>query len=100
MSKINEGYKLHQSHFKFSEDINNYKTTSILQNESVQKNPLIISHLDQNMKNNLGKSHLILGNNKPNYDTSFNSEFYNKRNLLSKNDKNLENIGKSLHAHN
>ena len=91
---------MRQSNFKFGDDINTYKTTSILQNESVQNNPLIISSLDPNIKSDLRKSHFILGNNRPNYETSFNAEFYDKSKLMPKQDKNLENIGKSLSAHN
>lgn len=91
---------MRQSNFKFGDDINTYKTTSILQNESVQNNPLIISSLDPNIKSDLRKSHFILGNNRPNYETSFNAEFYDKSKLMPKQDKNLENIGKSLRAHN
>ena len=100
-TKINEeGYKLRQSHFKFGDDINNYMTTSMLQNKSVQDNPKIPSVLDQAAKNDLRKSHFNLGNNAPNYETTFNSEFYDKSKLSQNGDKNLDKLGKALRAHN
>ena len=95
-----EGYKLRQSHFKFGDDKNNYMTTSMLQNKIVEENPIIPSILDQAAKNDLRKSHFNLGNNLPNYETTFNSEFYDKSQLQPKDKKVLENIGKSLRAHN
>ena len=100
-TKINEeGYKLRQSHFKFGDDINNYMTTSMLQNKSVQENPKIPSVLDQAAKNDLRKSHFNLGNNPPNFETTFNSEFYDKSKSLPKEDKNFGTMGKMLRSHN
>ena len=100
-TQINEeGYKLRQSHFKFGDDRNNYMTTSMLQNKSVQENPKITSILDQAAKNDLRKSHFNLGNNAPNYETTFNSEFYDKSKLSQNGDKNLDKLGKALRAHN
>ena len=100
-TKINEeGYKLRQSHFKFGDDINNYMTTSMLQNKSVQDNPKIPSVLDQAAKNDLRKSHFNLGNNPPNFETTFNSEFYDKSKSLPKEDKNFGTMGKMLRSHN
>ena len=100
-TKINEeGYKLRQSHFKFGDHINNYMTTSILQNKTVEENPKIPSVLDQEAKNDLRKSHFNLGNNVPNYETTFNSEFYDKTKLLPPKDKNFDDLGKSLRSHN
>ena len=79
-----EGYKLRQSHFKFGDHINNYMTTSMLQNKQVTDNPKIPSTLDTALKNDLRKSHFNLGNNIPNYETTFNSEFYDKSKSLPK----------------
>ena len=53
-------------------------TTSMLQNKQVTDNPKIPSTLDKALKNDLRKSHFNLGNNIPNYETTFNSEFYDK----------------------
>ena len=93
-----EGYKLRQSHFKFGDHINNYMTTSMLQNKQVTENPKVPSTLDQALKNDLRKSHFNLGNNIPNYETTFNSEFYDKSKSLPKKDKNFEDMGKSLRS--
>jgi hypothetical protein len=35
-------------------------------------------HLDENLKNELRKSHFIIGNSNPNYITTFNSQFKDK----------------------
>ena len=75
-------------------------TTSMLQNKTVEENPRIPSVLDQAVKSDLRKSHFNLGNNLPNYETTFNSEFYDKSQLQPKDKKDLENMGKSLRAHN
>ena len=95
-----EGYKLRQSHFKFGDHRNNYMTTTMLQNKSVEENPKIPSILDQAAKNDLRKSHFNLGNNVPNFETTFKSEFYDKSKLSPQKDKNFENMGKSLRSHN
>ena len=93
-------YKLRQSHFKLGDDINNYMTTSMLQNKTMQESPKVISILDQAAKNDLRKSHFNLGNSVPNFETTFNSEYYDKSKSLPKNDKNFENMGKMLRSHN
>ena len=73
-------------------------TTSMLQNKQVTENPKVPSTLDQALKNDLRKSHFNLGNNIPNYETTFNSEFYDKSKSLPKKDKNFEDMGKSLRS--
>ena len=72
----------------------------MIQNKSVEDNPRIPSTLDQEAKKDLRSSHFNFGNNRPNFETTFKSEFYDKSNLLDKEKKDLENIGKSLRAHN
>ena len=72
----------------------------MIQNKSVVDNPRIPSMLDQEAKKDLRSSHFNFGNNRPNFETTFKSEFYDKSNLLDKEKKDLENIGKSLRAHN
>ena len=87
-TQVNEEmYKLRQSHFKLGDDINNYMTTSMLQNKTMQESPKVISILDQAAKNDLRKSHFNLGNSVPNFETTFNSEYYDKSKSLPKNDK-------------
>ena len=72
----------------------------MIQNKSVEDNPRIPSTLDQEAKKDLRSSHFNFGNNRPNFETTFKSEFYDKSNLLEKEKKDLENIGKALRAHN
>ena len=72
----------------------------MIQNKSIEDNPRIPSTLDQEAKKDLRSSHFNFGNNRPNFETTFKSEFYDKSNLLEKEKKDLENIGKALRAHN
>ena len=48
-------------------------------------------HLDENLKNELRKSHFIMGSFTPNYNTTFNCEF-NKKDFV---DNNLNNKNKA-----
>ena len=69
---------LRQSHFKLGDDINKYVTSSMEQSEGIENHKQANAVLDQKARNELRKSHFIFGNFEPNYNTTFQREYYNK----------------------
>lgn len=59
-----------------------------------------VAQLDPNLKNDLRRSHFILGNFEPSYKTVFNSEFYNKSDMNSNDKSKAANIERTLRSHN
>lgn len=71
------------------------------QNKNIEGKPSFsVAQLDPHLKNDLRKSHFILGNFEPSYKTMFQSEFYNKTNLDTNDKKQASNIERSLRSHN
>ena len=62
---------LRQTHFKLGDDINKYQTSSMEQSDGIENHKMDKSKLDQTAKNELRKSHFVLGNFEPNYNTTF-----------------------------
>ena len=52
-------------------------------------------HLDENLKNELRKSHFHFGNNNTSYNTAFQTD-YQKKNPIPNFDKNYENVNKKV----
>ena len=91
---------LRYSHFKLGDDINKYRTSSMDQSEGIENHKLDTGKLDQTAKNELRKSHFVLGNFEPNYNTTFRREFYNKSGSLPKNKTDFFNIERKLRSQN
>ena len=72
----------------------------MLQNKDIENAGRCNPQLDEEAKNDLRRNHFVFGNAKPNFETTFRTEFYDKSNLLPKNDLNSKNIEKMLRAHN
>ena len=72
----------------------------MIQNKDIENAGPCNSTLDQNAKNDLRKSHFNLGHNKPDFETTFKSEYYDKSNMLPKDNGNSKDIEKMLRAHN
>lgn len=90
--------KLRKSHFIFGDDINPYQTTAMIQNKDIENAGKCNSELDEAAKNDLRRNHFVFGNYKPNFETTFRAEYYDKSKLLPKD--NLDDKGKMLRAHN
>ena len=71
----------------------------MIQNKDIENGPKNASTLDENAKNDLRRSHFNLGNNKPDFETTFRAEYYDKSNLLPKDNVDSKNIEKMLRAH-
>ena len=72
----------------------------MLQNKDIENAGRSIPQLDEEAKNDLRRNHFVFGNAKPNFETTFRTEFYDKSKLLPKDDLNSKNIEKMLRAHN
>ena len=72
----------------------------MIQNKDVENAGPSNSVLDEKAKNDLRKSHFILGNNRPNFETTFRAEYYDKSQMLPEDNTNSKNIEKMLRAHN
>ena len=72
----------------------------MIQNKDIENGPKYSSNLDENAKNDLRRSHFNLGNNRPDFETTFRAEYYDKSNLLPKENIDSKNIEKMLRAHN
>ena len=75
-------------------------TTAMTQNKDIEKAGICHPQLEEEAKNDLRRNHFVFGNAKPNFETTFRTEFYDKSNLLPKDDLNSKNIEKMLRAHN
>ena len=91
---------LRYSHFKLGDDKNRYQTSSMEQSEGIENHKMDKSKLDQTAKNELRKSHFVLGNFEPNYNTTFRREYYNKSSSLPKNKTDFFNIERKLRSQN
>ena len=103
---------LRKTHFKLGKYIflnknkgdyaNPYTTSVMEQNKNIENNKRSISvaQLDPKLKEDLRKSHFIMGNFEPNYKTVFQSEYYDKSNPGSNNKVQAHNIERSLRSHN
>ncbi len=92
---------LRRTHFKFGDYKTGYNTSLMEQNKEVENGRArSVAVLDPKVKNDLTRSHFILGNSDSSYSTVFRTEFYNKG--LNKQDKalNSKTIEKSLRSHN
>ena len=72
----------------------------MLQNKDIENAGKCNPQLDEEAKNDLRRNHFVFGNSKPNFETTFRTEFYDKSKLLPKDDLNSKNIEKMLRAHN
>ena len=72
----------------------------MLQNKDIENAGRCNPQLDEEAKNDLRRNHFVFGHSKPNFETTFRTEFYDKSNLLPKDDLNSKNIEKMLRAHN
>ena len=72
----------------------------MIQNRDIENSGPCNSSLDENAKNDLRKSHFNLGNSKPDFETTFHSEYYDKSQMLPKDNINSKNIEKILRSHN
>ena len=72
----------------------------MIQNKDIENNGPCSSSLDENAKNDLRKSHFILGNFEPNYNTTFRREYYDKSNLFPKDNVDFKNIERKLRSQN
>jgi len=91
---------LRQTHFKLGDDIGKYQTSAMEQSEGIENYKMNMGKLDQTAKNELRKSHFVLGNFEPNYNTTFRREFVNKSNSVQRNRPDFFNIERRLRAHN
>ena len=72
----------------------------MIQNKDIENAGKCNPSLDEEAKNDLRRNHFVFGNAKPNFETTFRTEFYDKSGLLPKDDVNSKNIEKMLRAHN
>jgi len=89
-----------KTNFKFGDFKNFYNTTTNDQNKLVENGKAISinNNKESHVKNDLRKSHFILGNFEPNFKTISQTEFYDKSKLQhSSNGKSME---KQLRDHN
>jgi hypothetical protein len=92
---------LRKTHFKFGDFKNSYHTTTSDQNKEIEVGRArSVATLDESVKNDLRRSHFILGNHEPNYNTMFRSEFFNKSDLKDHSMINSKTIEKALRNHN
>ena len=72
----------------------------MIQNKDIETAGRCNPQLDEEAKNDLRRNHFVFGNAKPDFETTFRTEFYDKSKLLPKDDLNSKNIEKMLRAHN
>jgi hypothetical protein len=72
----------------------------MIQNKDIETEGRCNPQLDEEAKNDLRRNHFVFGNAKPDFETTFRTEFYDKSKLLPKDDLNSKNIEKMLRAHN
>ena len=75
-------------------------TTAMIQNKDIETAGRCNPQLDEEAKNDLRRNHFVFGNAKPDFETTFRTELYDKSKLLPKDDLNSKNIEKMLRAHN
>ena len=91
---------LRHTHFKLGDDINKYQTSSMEQSEGIENHKMDPGNLDQTAKNELRRSHFVLGNFAPNYNTTFRREYYDKSSSMPKNKVDFFNIERKLRTQN
>ena len=74
---------LRKTHFKLGDYVNPYQTSNMEQSRNIQSAGYRAVSLDQNVKNELRKSHFIFGNNEPNYNTTSNQTYYDKTKIFN-----------------
>ena len=70
------------------------------QSEGIENYKSPPATLDENLKNELRKSHFVLGNFAPNFNTSFRREYYDKSKMLPKNGTEFSKIERKLRSQN
>ena len=81
---MGDGVTLRQSHFQLGNDPNAYQTTSMAQSDGIENIGPCKTSLDENVKNELRKSHFVIGNFDPEYNTKYRSEYYDKSHMIPK----------------
>ena len=56
----------------------------MIQNKDIENAGKCNPSLDEEAKNDLRRNHFVFGNAKPNFETTFRTEFYDKSGLLPK----------------
>lgn len=88
---------LRKTHFLLGDHRNTYSTTNNEQNKNVDPRGRPVIALNDDLKNDLRKSHFILGNFKPNMMPSSKQDYTNKISDVA--ERNLGNISKALRKH-
>ena len=91
---------IRQTHFKLGDDMNRYRTSSMEQSDGIENHKMNNDSLDQTAKNELRKSHFVLGNFEPNFNTTHRREYYNKSSSLPKSKTDFYNIERKLRSQN
>ena len=91
-----DSVRLRETHFKLGDDINRYQTSSMEQSDGIENHKMDNGTMDQTAKNELRKSHFVLGNFEPNYNTTFRREYYDKSGSLPKNKVDFYNIERKI----
>jgi hypothetical protein len=70
------------------------------QSDGIELLPPVKSSLDEDVKNDLRKSHFVIGNFDPNYNTKYRSEYYDKSSMLPRDNLDTKNIDRKLRSQN
>jgi hypothetical protein len=89
-----------KTNFKLGDYKNPYSTTTNEQNKLIENGREISVNRESNVKNDLRKSHFILGNFEPNFKTISQTEFYDKSKLQNSAPADGKSIEKQLREHN
>jgi hypothetical protein len=89
-----------KTNFKLGDHKNLYLTTTNEQNKLIEGGRVISASKESNAKNDLRKSHFILGNYEPNFKTISQTEYYNKSRLQNSAPSEGKSIEKQLREHN
>jgi hypothetical protein len=92
---------LRKTHFKLGDYQSGYATTQQEMNKNIDGTKSFeIAKLDDAIKNDLRKSHFIMGNHEPVYQTIFQQEYYDKSKRNRNKAADSENIERALRSHN
>ena len=91
---------LRKTHFKLGDYVNPYQTSNMEQSRNIQSAGYRAVSLDQNVKNELRKSHFIFGNNEPNYNTTSNQTYYDKTKIFNAQNVDFHGVERGLRKHN
>ena len=97
---IGDSVTLRQSHFKLGDDPNLYQTTLMAQSDGIENAGPCKSALDEEAKNNLRKSHFVIGNFDPEYNTKYRSEYYDKSSMIPRDNLDTKLIERRLRSQN